>query len=252
VARADVARLNRHYMLGVELKPRYLVVFRGFPEARKAREYGIPVVGDGVLAGSLHREGRRVARRGYPLLRGSTRGVQVSSQMFSDESKERGYRMAAVVVRSAVVAQVRRDCGSWAAPGSRRFHARKESDARRKEALSKLSLMGDDLSIVIVERRARMREAELRELVLVGLAQWAAENGVSRWIIELDESARKADNRALSNFSKSTVSSDFEYLHMAGPDEPILWVADLAAWAWTKGGHYRSKIEPLVTRRVVL
>ncbi|MCB2411528.1 hypothetical protein LGT39_01525 [Demequina sp. TTPB684] len=112
--------------------------------------------------------------------------------------------------------------------------------------------MGEDLRIVIVERRARVREAELRESVLVALAQWASENGVSRWIIELDESAQKADNRALSNFSRSTNSPDFEYLHLAGPDEPILWVADLAAWAWTKGGHYRDKVGPLVTRRIVL
>lgn len=176
----------------------------------------------------------------------------MSDQMFSDESKERGYRMAAVIVRSAVVAQVRRDCKTWAAPGSRRFHARKESDGRRKDVLNKLSVMGDDLSIVIVERFAGIREAELRESVLVGLAKWASENGVARWIIELDESTQKADNRVLSNFSRSTGSPGFEYVHLAGADDPILWAADLAAWAWTKGGHYRGKIEPLVTRRIVL
>lgn len=172
--------------------------------------------------------------------------------MFSDESKERGYRMAAVVVRSAVVARVRQDCRTWAAPQSRRFHARKESDHRRKEALSKLSLMGDELSVVIVERVARVREAELRESVLLGLAKWASENGVSRWIIELDEPAQKADNRALSNFSKSTGAPEFEYLHLAGTDDPILWAADLATWAWTKGGRYRDKIEPLVLGHIVL
>ena len=176
----------------------------------------------------------------------------MSNQLFSDESKERGYRMAAVVVRSAVVAQVRQDCTTWAAPRSRRFHARKESDHRRKEALSKLGLMGDDVSIVIVERAAKIREAELRESVLLGLASWAAENGISRWTIELDESTQKADNRVLSNFSRSAGSPEFEYLHLAGPDDAILWAADLAAWAWTKGGRYRDKIDHLVARHIVL
>jgi hypothetical protein len=172
--------------------------------------------------------------------------------MFSDESKEHGYRMAAVVVRSAVVAQVRRDCKTWAAPGSRRFHARKESHHRRKDALTKLSLMSDDLSIVIVERLDRIREADLRESVLLSLATWASQNGVSRWVIELDDPARKADNRILSSFRKSTGSSEFEYVHLAGTDDPILWAADLAAWAWTKGGRYRDKVEPLVRAHVVL
>ena len=176
----------------------------------------------------------------------------MSNQMFSDESKERGYRMAAVVVRSEVVAQVRQDCKTWAAPGSRRFHARKEHDQRCKDALRKLSLMGDDVSIVVVERFASVREAQLRESVLLGLASWAAESDVSRWIIELDEPARKADNRALSDFSKSTGSPEFEYLHLAGAADPVLWAADLAAWAWTKGGRYRDVIKPLVARHIVL
>ncbi len=112
--------------------------------------------------------------------------------------------------------------------------------------------MGGDLSVVIVERVAGVREAELRESVLTGLAQWAAENGVSRWIIELDESVQKADNRALSRFSRSTGLPDFEYAHLAGTDDPVLWAADLAAWAWTRGGRYRDKVEPLVARHIML
>ncbi len=176
----------------------------------------------------------------------------MSIQMFSDESKERGYRMAAVVVRSAAVARVRQDCRTWAAPGSRRFHARKESDHRRREVLSRLAGMADDISVVIVERVATVREAELRESVLLGLAVWAAQNDVSRWIIERDESVLRADHRTLSGFSKSAASADFEYTHLAGADDPVLWAADLAAWAWTKGGAYRAKVEPLVVRRIAL
>ena len=172
--------------------------------------------------------------------------------MFSDESKERGYRMAAVVVRSANVAQVRRDCKTWAARGSRRFHARKESDRLRKEALGALGLMGDVLSIVIVENNLAVEELVRRETVLCALAGWACENGVARWVIERDLSVEKFDRRVLSEFRRSTTLPEFEYLHLAGTEDPILWAADLAAWAWTKGGQYAAKVKPLISEHIRL
>lgn len=69
--------------------------------------------------------------------------------MFSDESKARGYITAAVVVPAGAVARVRATCSNWAMPGSRRFHAQKESTARRRLALASLASSVGAVQVVI-------------------------------------------------------------------------------------------------------
>ena len=33
-------------------------------------------------------------------------------------------------------------------------------------------------------------------------------------------------------------------------EDPVLWAADLVAWAWARGGEFRAGIEPLVVARI--
>lgn len=160
--------------------------------------------------------------------------------------------MAAILVEPADVARVRRECSHWAAPGARRFHARKESSRRRTSALSRLAKMSDVLSLVIVEDTSAKSAVIAREAILLALAQEATRLRVSRWVIELDESTLEADRRALAGFTRRTRQAKFEYTHAVGSADPLLWPADLATWAWTRGGQSRASIESLVIGHIRL
>jgi len=160
--------------------------------------------------------------------------------------------MAAILVEPADVARVRRECSHWAAPGARRFHARKESSRRRASALSRLAKMSDVLSLVIVEDTSAKPEVRAREEVLLALAQEATRLRVSRWVIEREDTSLDADRRALANFTRRTTQAIFEYTHAVGSADPLLWPADLAAWAWTRGGQSRASIESLAITHIHL
>jgi len=177
-------------------------------------------------------------------------GAHVTLHMFSDESKARGYITAAVVVPAGSVARVRSTCSSWAMPGSRRFHAQKESSVRRRLALASLVSMERDVHIVLVESARGKIQLEARRSHLAALARWASDAGVSRWVIELDQTVQAEDRRTLSSVGTGTTTADLEYVHLLAAHDAVLWAADLAAWSWTRGGEFRAGIEPLVVARI--
>ncbi len=170
--------------------------------------------------------------------------------MFSDESKARGYITAAVVVPAGSVARVRATCREWAMPGSRRFHAQKESTGRRRLALASLVAMERDVRIVLVESAPGRLQVEARGAHLGALARWASSEGVSRWVIERDQTVQPEDRRTLTEAQTGRPASGFEYVHLPAAQDPLLWAADLAAWAWARGGEFRATIEPLVAALV--
>ena len=177
-------------------------------------------------------------------------GAPVTLHMFSDESKARGYITAAVVVPAGSVARVRATCREWAMPGSRRFHAQKESIGRRRLALASLVTMERDVRIVLVESAQGQLQLEARGAHLGALAQWASGEGVSRWVIERDETVQPEDRRTLSSVETGRGAARFEYVHLPAAQDPLLWAADLPAWAWARGGEFRAGIEPLVVSRI--
>lgn len=170
--------------------------------------------------------------------------------MFSDESKARGYITAAVVVPAGSVARVRATCREWAMPGSRRFHSQKESTGRRRAALASLVAMERDVRIVLVESAQGRLQLEARGAHLGALARWASGAGVSRWVIERDQTVQAEDRRALGSADTRSGATSFEYVHLPAALDPVLWAADLAAWSWARGGEFRAGIEPLVVSRI--
>lgn len=170
--------------------------------------------------------------------------------MFSDESKAQGYITAAVVVPAGSVASVRSTCHEWAMPGSRRFHAQKESIARRRVALASLVAMSGEVRIVLVESTQGRLQIEARKAHLGALARWASGAAVSRWVIERDETVQVKDRRTLGEARAGRADADFEYVHLPAAQDPVLWAADLAAWGWARRGEFRATIRPLVVARI--
>jgi hypothetical protein len=45
---------------------------------------------------------------------------------------------------------------------------------------------------------------------------------------------------------KSGVQDVLRYEHLRPRDEPLLWIADGAAWCWSQGHVWRDRIRPAV------
>jgi len=62
------------------------------------------------------------------------------------------------------------------------------------------------------------------------------ENGIQEVVLELDESFEKADNLVLARLAKAVPDRRmFSYRHEIPLVEPMLWAADIAAWAVANG-----------------
>ena len=122
----------------------------------------------------------------------------VSTQLFADESKRRGFVMAAVEADSASVAHHRKALRQQLLRGQERLHFTGES-------------------LVVIERDAGR---------------------------EISDRKAPSDRRALTEGLHDTgISWDIREPRT----EPMLWVADAAAWLWTHpDAAWRARVTPLV------
>jgi hypothetical protein len=72
-------------------------------------------------------------------------------------------------------------------------------------------------------------------------------------VIEVDQSLVSRDRTTLYRAVRAFgVSDSLEYQHCPGKQEPLLWVADAAAWCFSRIGEWLRLIAPLISgvRRV--
>ncbi|WP_062460733.1 hypothetical protein [Demequina soli] len=172
--------------------------------------------------------------------------------LYSDESKVDGFRFAGAAVDVDDLARVRREVLDWRVGDSRRWHTSKERPDARERALRRLIRLAGRVDIVIVEHAKTHPEFVAREACVDALARWASAHEVSEWVLEQDAPVEYRDRRTVAGLMRAGQIRRFAYRHAAAVEEPLLWIADFAAWLWTKGGADRAAIEPLVVHHEVL
>lgn len=172
--------------------------------------------------------------------------------LFSDESKVDGYRLAGVVVDQDRLASVRREVLDWRVGDSRRWHTSKENPDSRARALRRLLRLAAHVDVVVIEHAKTHPEYLAREACMDALARWASAHGVTDWSIEQDAPVEHRDRRTIAMLIRSGQVRPLRYRHRAPVEEPLLWVADFAAWLWTKGGGYREALAPLMVHHEVV
>ena len=69
----------------------------------------------------------------------------------------------------------------------------------------------------------------------------------SSGILTLDYINRhRADNSILRNIAQNAEYQFPHYRHMNSRHEPLLWLPDIVAWCYGRGGPWRDAVEPLV------
>lgn len=123
------------------------------------------------------------------------------------------------------------------------LHFTKEKPDRRGQIVT--SLCTTSVTIDIYQPTGddphKTRQACLRALV-ADLADARAD----RLVIEQDDSLIKSDQEVLySAVRQANVEHTLAYAHLPKRSEPLLWIADAAAWCWTHPA-WRPRIQPLI------
>ncbi|WP_239003643.1 hypothetical protein [Nocardia panacis] len=93
-------------------------------------------------------------------------------------------------------------------------------------------------------------ERSARDAALAAMAVRLDDLGVRQlWIESCGQDRR--DREVLRNALDSASGSGFPYRHTGGGDEPLLWLPDVIAWAYGKGGQFRREVKDMVTVREV-
>jgi hypothetical protein len=173
--------------------------------------------------------------------------LRMRAHAFVDESIRNGYLMSAAVVTTGDLSTIRGKLRELCKPGQRRIHMKDESDSRRREILS--TLLGMELGIhlyrsPVAGRPIRNSRDDCRFALVPDLLQL----GITRLVIE----SCSQDQRDIQVIHRALTADGawdaLDYIHLAPAAEPLLWAADVAAWAYGKGADWRRRIAPLIVK----
>lgn len=166
------------------------------------------------------------------------------AHLFVDESKRRGVTFVCVLIASGDLSESRKAVRRLLMPGQSHIHFTKERDRRRKTLLAEFTKM--PLHAAIYEAPQSLSEVEQRRLCLNAIVTDAVAIQAQHLVIERDDSQSVHDQRILyTSTHRHTPLPALEYRLVGKRDEPLLWVADGIAWAWTHT-DWRERIASLV------
>jgi len=177
--------------------------------------------------------------------------LPVGSRVFVDESKARGYFLAAVAVPRGDVQATASALRKLLRPGQNRIHFKSESDSSRRELLAAMC----ELEVsAVVYRMSGARELEARRACLELLVTSMVESGARELILESAHASINARDRRVIRDQLQTIGAldAMSYDHRTPRTEPLLWVADAVAWCAQARGDWIRRSEPLVQSRVEL
>ncbi len=176
----------------------------------------------------------------------------MSLHAFVDESYRAGtYIVCAVIVDSSRVGALRRDMRRQLKGSQGRVHMTKENNTNKRalvEHIRELKLSVSVVTVVVSDKSQR----SARDACLAALTRELNARGVARMIVEScdqdredrqiigDELARWGDSRAI------------ELQHLRAFEEPLLWAADIVAWAYGRSGAWRLRVASLISSEIRL
>lgn len=176
----------------------------------------------------------------------------MSIHTFVDESRRGSvYFVAAAHTEPGNLRQLRRELRGLLLPGQRELHFKREKEPRQRAIADAISRLPLEVH-VYVSACARQEEAA-RQACLGRLIHDLLNQGGQRLVLdsraERDIQDERTIRRALGPRASET---NFVYEHLDSTAEPLLWVADSAAWCVNAGGNWRKRIDGVVTKVINL
>ena len=176
----------------------------------------------------------------------------MSSQIFVDESKDKGFLLAASSISCADIGRLQSEISSLLLRRQVRIHFRREQEARRLRILEALTTAGRIRTVVFDATRFDSMKAG-RVAAITRMADYAAAVRASRIVIESDDSAAEQDRKVIRRqLAAAGLDGIVGVDHCRACEVPLLAVPDVVAWCYAKGGIWRQRAEPLISDVVIL
>lgn len=162
-------------------------------------------------------------------------------QAFMDESESdrmadpNTYVLASVLLEPSAMETSRQALQQLLEPGQRKLHWRAESARRQARIIDVLASL-DVLHVIVVRDGIDGEPSERRRRkCLERMAFELDSRGVVRFVAESREAKQNARDMKVFNVLRSTqtISPGIRLYHEPGPAEPLLWIADAVAGAYT-------------------
>ncbi len=133
-------------------------------------------------------------------------------------------------------------------PGQRELHMKRESDRRQRLIADFVAGAGAPTHLYVVEALPRDHPAA-RAACLVRLVRDLVECQAHRLVLD---SRTRAQNKQDEGVVRQTLGSHprragLRYEHVDSEFEPLLWIADVVAWAHGRGGPWRRRVASAVS-----
>lgn len=157
--------------------------------------------------------------------------------VFVDESKSKDFVLCAVFVELSLVAPIRKELASMRKKGQTSVHFVKESPARKRLLLSKMSKMNFEVFFIVCSEVNS--ESVARERCFQKLIPLMESQGAVQLFIELDENHRELDKRVLTReLSRQSLADQMVFHHAHASQQQLLWIPDALGWTRTRGGDW--------------
>ncbi|MFE2754224.1 DUF3800 domain-containing protein [Actinosynnema sp. NPDC059335] len=167
-------------------------------------------------------------------------------QAFVDESRRKDtYFLAAALVELGDLTRLRTALRALLFPGQRELHFQRETPQRRKAILSRL--VEWEVRVDLYRADCGRSEEQARQTCLVRLVDDLLDIDARRLVLDSRPGRDRHDVRTIRNASgKRPRDSGLLYEHFDSALEPLLWVADIAAWSYGAGGDWTRRVEPVI------
>ncbi|MCV7316201.1 hypothetical protein H7J77_11700 [Mycolicibacillus parakoreensis] len=170
-------------------------------------------------------------------------------ELFVDESCRTDYLLCAAVVPVADIAMARKFMRELKPKNRARLHMKSESRHRSQLLARFVQAPPIDQAHIFVGqlRGTRRTQREARTQCLEALACYAADNGVSRILIESCSQDKQDRTAVVGALAAKAATARVRVTIDRPTSHELLWAADLVAWAYGAGGTARKAIQHLVT-----
>jgi len=169
--------------------------------------------------------------------------------VFVDESKERGYYIAAAASARGDVAKIEQRLRKLRHSGRSSIHFNGEQN-RRDMLLRECCQM--DVRVTLYLMRGA-KDIVARPALLRALVEDLVDARASSLVLERDESVEHADRRTIRDqLQRQQALGTIAYSHEQRSQRPLLWIADAVAWCHQAGGQWPTKAAPMVDKVIEL
>lgn len=167
---------------------------------------------------------------------------------FIDESVRAasGYMICAATVGSGDLPNIRSALRGMRLGGQSRIHMGKESPSRRRALLADIGGLDVTTHLFIVSQRG-VSDRVLRDLCLQEVGLRLPQMGVSRLVIESCDQDKQDVLVLRGALLKADKLKGVTYHHERPAAEPLLWLPDMVAWAYGRGGEWQRRAKLLIT-----